>query len=247
MGTKNIEIERQTAELEIHRGEIQNISRFLADLKAEIAVKNDVIVHQDATLEAQRMEIQQVSKKVSNLEFEIETKNGEIAKQDMELKIHHDEIQRLSNCLANLKTEIGVNSGSENLSKNLVDENAKADKDDSSSLELYLNLMCFDEPKMDQLEERLAKVKIFIGLKTNFCDFGSDCDLKTFIVGMIDRIMSKDLQKKFSWSGKRTGKQGVFTKYTRINDLVHFCCKANFGKYKVAEGEQILQKLFQTA
>lgn len=61
---------------------------------------------------------------------------------------------------------------------------------------------------------------------------------------MVNRIMSKDLQVRLSWSGKRTTKPG-FVDFTRIVDLIHFCCAKKFERYDSIAGEQIIQKLLQ--
>lgn len=76
-----------------------------------------------------------------------------------------------------------------------------------------------------------------------FCVFGGE--LKQFITGMLNRIMSKELQVSITWSGKRTSKTGNLKDLTKIVDLIHFCSKRKFENYDTAVGTAIIQKLLQ--
>ncbi|KAJ6624612.1 hypothetical protein Bhyg_16724, partial [Pseudolycoriella hygida] len=113
-----------------------------------------------------------------------------------------------------------------------------------SDLGAYLNLECDSLLKLSNFNDELRNPKVFCGLGNQFCGLGGD--MKLFITGIINRIVSKDLQGQLSWSGKRTAKPGL-ADHTRIVDLIHFCCRKKFPNYNSVEGERIIQKILQNA
>lgn len=70
------------------------------------------------------------------------------------------------------------------------------------------------------------------------------CDLKSCLAGILDRLMSKDLQADMCLTGKRTTKDGLM-EFPEIMDLIHNAVRYSFPDYKDKDGEAIIGKLLQ--
>lgn len=62
----------------------------------------------------------------------------------------------------------------------------------------------------------------------------------------IDAIMTKEVQKQISFSGKRTVKPGLATDYKYILDAIHDAMQEKFTCYRRIDGERKLGSLLRS-
>lgn len=69
-------------------------------------------------------------------------------------------------------------------------------------------------------------------------------DMKTCVLSILNRLMTKDLQASMTLTGKRTDKKGLLD-HPDIMDLVHNSVRITFPNYKDKDGEAIIGKYLQ--
>ncbi|KAJ6647996.1 hypothetical protein Bhyg_03221, partial [Pseudolycoriella hygida] len=188
-----------TSTSETQRQQLEELQRMVVELKEAIRVKDGAISIQSATIHSQQKQIDEITGHIADLITESRSKHNEI--------VGRLETQRIQS-----ESEGSVNNRAQERHSGSYQENGKAagmmveskQHDYCIVMEQYLNLLCDSSSDLKKIDEGLCDSRLFVGLISKFQNFGGE--LKEFMGNMINRILTKDLQSKMTFSGKRTTK-----------------------------------------